>query len=110
MSGQQVAGNIYTKAPTDPLVNGGTYTCPGRNGELVEGIILGVTRGKDARGLPLVEGNLYTFKGGPIPLHVVEGTTSFVGWTLVAAPAKSAAEFLKTAHTKTKTKVEAAAA
>lgn len=90
-------GSIYNKVPTDPIVNGGTYTKTLENGTIVEGIIMGVERRKTNKGVE-VDAALYTFARGNVPSAVREGTESFQGWTLVAAPTRGAADFIKGVH------------
>jgi len=93
-------GSTFAEAETSMLVNGGSYTFEGPNGVVIEGIVMGVTRTPTSTtGRPdRVEGNMYIFSRGNIPIHVVESTESFQGWTLIAAPAKSAANHWNGVH------------
>lgn len=93
-------GSKFNKCETAPIVNGGTYIYTLPDGTTEEGVVMGVRRSKGAKGEALVEGHIYTFARGPVPTHIVEGSESFKGWVLVAAPAKSAAEFIKNAKPK----------
>lgn len=98
-------GSIFREEDTAPIVNGGSYIFKlATEGTTVEGLMLGVLRTEGIRGKPdRVEGNLYIFTRGPIPVHVVENTESFKGWELVTAPAKSAAGHINGMH-KTKSR------
>lgn len=90
-------GLFFDDADTSPILEGATYERTNDDGLVETGSIMG-TKPDETSGR--MRGWLYSFSRGPVPLLVVEGTESFVGWVLVAAPSKQSAKILAGLHKK----------